>query len=112
MKTHLLWLLLLTLLGWSAEALKCYECTSTENCLQPTICDANAHYCLTIWNTPPGLQVVVIKACAYTCPGVEESLVYSRASCCNTDLCNGASSHLASWGLLLVLSVWCFYSSR
>lgn len=49
---------------------------------------------------PPGQKTLVIKSCAYTCPGFQESLSYSRASCCNTDLCNSTMSPSASWGLL------------
>ncbi|KAM5280709.1 lymphocyte antigen 6D-like [Ctenodactylus gundi] len=105
MRTHLLRLLPLLLLAWPAQALRCHECLATGSCLQPTLCAADARYCLTTWNSPPGQPTLVIRSCAYTCPGVEESLAYSRASCCNTDLCNSAASLCASWGLL-VLCAW------
>uniref|UniRef100_A0A8D2DN11 UPAR/Ly6 domain-containing protein n=1 Tax=Sciurus vulgaris TaxID=55149 RepID=A0A8D2DN11_SCIVU len=103
---HLLWFLPLILLG-----LRCHECLASGNCFQPTSCKANARYCLTTWNSPPGQETLVIKSCAYTCPGFQESLAYSRASCCNTDLCNGTMSLSASWGLL-ALSVWCAFLGR
>nr|XP_013221723.2 lymphocyte antigen 6D-like [Ictidomys tridecemlineatus] len=108
---HLLWLLPLFLLAWPVQSLKCHQCLASGNCFQPTSCRADARYCLTTWNSPPGQKTLVIKSCAYTCPGFQESLSYSRASCCNTDLCNSSVSLSASWGLL-VLSVWGAYLIR
>ncbi|XP_069847618.1 lymphocyte antigen 6D-like [Dipodomys merriami] len=111
MRTRWLWLLPLLLLAWPAQALRCHQCSATHDCLQPTACQANTHYCLTTWNSPPGQRTNIIKACAYTCPGFQESLAYSRASCCNTDLCNSAPHARVSWGLL-ALSLWCVCLSR
>lgn len=48
----------------------------------------------------PSQKTLVIKSCAYTCPGYQESLSQSRASCCNTDVCNGSAHHSGFWGLL------------
>uniref|UniRef100_H0XNS6 Snake toxin/toxin-like domain-containing protein n=1 Tax=Otolemur garnettii TaxID=30611 RepID=H0XNS6_OTOGA len=106
MRTHLPWLLALLLLAWPAQAMRCHQCIATGNCLQPTSCQNHTRYCLTMWNSPPGHQTIVIKSCAYTCPTLQESLPFSRASCCNTDLCNSTASHSTSWGLL-ALSIWC-----
>ncbi|XP_062045391.1 lymphocyte antigen 6D-like [Lepus europaeus] len=100
MRTQLLWLLPLLLLAQPAQALRCHECSAMGNCVRPTTCQDATRYCLTTWNSPPGQRTFVIKSCAYTCPGYQESLAYSRASCCNTDLCNGAGSPRARWGLL------------
>ncbi|XP_049710113.1 lymphocyte antigen 6D-like [Elephas maximus indicus] len=111
MRTHLLHLLLLLLLAWPAQALRCHECTATGNCYQDTSCQANTRYCLTTWNSPPGEKTAVIKSCAYTCPGFQESLAFSTASCCNTDLCNGAVIHSTSWSLL-ALSALVAYLNR
>ncbi|XP_008849297.2 lymphocyte antigen 6D-like [Nannospalax galili] len=108
MRTHLLWLLPLTLLGLPAQALNCHECKSTESCYNPTPCNNSSYFCMTTWHTPPGYEVVVIKACAYKCPTAPESLPNSKTSCCNTDLCNSAVSRRASWGLL-ALGVCCLY---
>ncbi|XP_048215178.1 lymphocyte antigen 6D-like [Perognathus longimembris pacificus] len=112
MRAQLLWLLPLLLLGCPAQALRCHQCSGKDNCLQPTACQADTRYCLTTWNSPPGQKRTnVIKACAYTCPGVQESLAYSRASCCNSDLCNGAARARLSWGLL-ALGLCCVYLGR
>ncbi|XP_007535495.2 lymphocyte antigen 6D-like [Erinaceus europaeus] len=123
MRPYLFLLLPLLLLACTAQALKCHECTSDKGtCLKPTTCQATARYCLTTWNSkekmlwddeegPPGLVTRIIKSCAYTCPGVQESLASSRAFCCNTDLCNSVAQHGASWGLL-VLSMWVAYLNR
>ncbi|XP_020043259.1 lymphocyte antigen 6D-like [Castor canadensis] len=111
MRIHLLWLLPLLLLVWPAQALRCHQCTARGNCLNATTCGDNTQYCLTTWNSPPGQKMIVIKSCAYTCPGFQQSLDSSWASCCNTDLCNSAMSRRASWGLL-ALSVWCVYLNR
>ncbi|XP_063087437.1 lymphocyte antigen 6D-like [Cavia porcellus] len=110
MRTPMLCLQLL-LLMWPAQALQCHECFATEDCFQPVSCPANTRYCLTTWNSPPGEKTIIIKSCAYTCPGFQESLAASRASCCNTDLCNSTVSHSISWGLL-ALSIWAVYLSR
>ncbi|XP_004477092.1 lymphocyte antigen 6D-like [Dasypus novemcinctus] len=111
MRTCLLQLLLLLLLAWPAQALQCHECVALGNCFQATSCKADARYCLTTWTGSPDKQTVVIKSCAYTCPGIEESTPFSRASCCNTDLCNSAASRSASWGLL-ALGLWGAYLIR
>ncbi|XP_010637574.1 lymphocyte antigen 6D-like [Fukomys damarensis] len=110
MRTPLLWLPLL-LITWPAQALQCHECSATKDCFQPVSCVAQTRYCLTTWNRPPGQETIVIKSCAYTCPGFQESLSYSRASCCNTDLCNSAVSHSVSWGVL-AFSLLAAYLSR
>ncbi|XP_037364028.1 ly-6/neurotoxin-like protein 1 [Talpa occidentalis] len=93
MGTRLLLLLLLLLPPRPAQALSCHQCTSAQGtCLRPTSCDTGARYCLTTWNTPPGQGTKVIKSCAYRCPGIQESLPFSWASCCNADLCNRAGT--------------------
>ncbi|XP_077019291.1 lymphocyte antigen 6D-like [Tamandua tetradactyla] len=111
MRPHLLQLLLLLLLTWPVQALRCHECSASRNCHQATSCKAGTRYCLTTWTTSPDKQAVVIKSCAYTCPGFQESLFFSRASCCNTDLCNSATGRSTSWGLL-ALSMWVAYLNR
>ncbi|KAG8515386.1 hypothetical protein J0S82_019163 [Galemys pyrenaicus] len=50
---------------------------------------------------PPGQGTKVVKSCAYSCPGINESLASSWASCCNADLCNSAGRRGAGWALLL-----------
>uniref|UniRef100_A0A8C2YRH9 Snake toxin/toxin-like domain-containing protein n=1 Tax=Chinchilla lanigera TaxID=34839 RepID=A0A8C2YRH9_CHILA len=110
MRTPLLWLHLL-LLVWTAQALQCHECSATGDCFQPVSCPNETRYCLTTWNSPPGQKTTCIKSCAYTCPGFQQSLASSRASCCNTDLCNSAVSYSVSWGLL-ALSICVAYLSR
>ncbi|XP_054102371.1 lymphocyte antigen 6D-like [Callithrix jacchus] len=100
MRTYLSCLLPL-LLVCSAQALSCHECSATGNCFQPTVCRDGSRYCLTTWTNH---ETIVIKSCAYTCPGYQESLAASRALCCNTDLCNSTVSLRVSWGLL-VLSI-------
>ncbi|XP_032110632.1 lymphocyte antigen 6D-like [Cebus imitator] len=99
MRTHLSCLLPL-LLVCSAQALTCHECSATGDCFQPTVCRDDTRYCLTTLTTPPGHETIVIKSCAYSCPGYQESLAASRAFCCNTDLCNSTVSLRVSWGLL------------
>ncbi|XP_031213664.1 ly-6/neurotoxin-like protein 1 [Mastomys coucha] len=111
MRTHLLWLLPLILLGSSAQALQCHECSGRENCYRPTPCSNMSRYCLTNWYTPPGQEMKVTKACAYTCPDIHQTTVNSKSSCCNTDLCNSAGSLHVSWGLL-ALSLWYIYLSQ
>ncbi|XP_036063562.1 ly-6/neurotoxin-like protein 1 [Onychomys torridus] len=110
MRTHLLWLLPLILLSSSVQALKCHECSATGDCFQPTSCSDMTRYCLTSWYTPPGQQTTVTKTCAFTCPDVHQSMNNSKASCCNTDLCNSTMSLHASWALL-TLSI-CFLYLR
>ncbi|EHB01373.1 hypothetical protein GW7_21502 [Heterocephalus glaber] len=66
---------------------------------------------LLVWPGPPGQETIFIKSCAYTCPGFQESLLYSKASCCNTDLCNSVVNHRVSWGVL-VFSLWAAHLSR
>ncbi|XP_004580918.2 lymphocyte antigen 6D-like [Ochotona princeps] len=100
MRTHLLWLLPLLLLARPAHMLTCHECMAMRNCFQPTSCPNGTRYCLTTWNSLPNQKTLVIKSCAYTCPGYQESLAQSRASCCNTDVCNGSARHSGFWGLL------------
>ncbi|XP_005086016.1 lymphocyte antigen 6D-like [Mesocricetus auratus] len=106
MRTYLLWLLPLILLGSSAQALQCHECSAVGNCYNPASCYSMSRYCLTSWHAPPGQQTTVTKTCAFTCPDVHQSQNNSKASCCNTDLCNSTVSLHASW-VLLTLSV-CF----
>ncbi|XP_012371857.1 lymphocyte antigen 6D [Octodon degus] len=110
MRTPLLWLPLL-LLVVPVQALQCHQCVAKEDCLQPVSCPVNTRYCLTTWNSPPGQKTIIIKSCAYTCPGFQESLAASRASCCNTDLCNSTVSHSVSWGVL-ALSIFVAYLNR
>ena len=100
MRTHLLWLLPLILLGSSAQALKCHECSGIEDCYKPKTCSSQSLYCLTNWYTPPGQQTTVTKTCAYTCPDINHVTANSKSSCCNTDLCNSARNLHVSWGLL------------
>nr|XP_034373299.1 lymphocyte antigen 6D-like [Arvicanthis niloticus] len=110
MRTHLLWLLPLILLGSSAQALRCHECSGKENCYRPALCSDKSRYCLTIWNTRPGQQTSVTKTCSFSCPDIHQTTDNSRASCCNTDLCNSSGSLHVSWGLL-TLSIWYTYLS-
>ncbi|XP_051015401.1 lymphocyte antigen 6D-like [Acomys russatus] len=111
MRTYLLWLLPLILLGSSAQALQCHECSAEGNCYRPTSCNDMTRYCLTSWYTPPGQPMNVIKTCGYTCPDVNQNQTYTKSSCCNTDLCNSTMSLHASWGLL-TLSIWYIYLSQ
>ncbi|XP_041528446.1 lymphocyte antigen 6D-like [Microtus oregoni] len=112
MRTHLLWLLPLILLGSSAQALKCHECsTTTGNCYNPRSCSDKSRYCLTTWYAPPGQQTLITRTCGFTCPDVLQNQNNSKASCCNTDLCNSTVSLHASW-VLLILSVCFIYLSR
>ncbi|KAM6171849.1 lymphocyte antigen 6D-like [Erethizon dorsatum] len=95
-----------------SQALQCHECSATGDCFQPVSCSANTRYCLTTWNSePPGQKTFITKSCAYTYPGFQESLSYSRAFCCNKDLCNSAVSHSVTWALL-ALSIWAAYLSK
>ncbi|XP_052016309.1 lymphocyte antigen 6D-like [Apodemus sylvaticus] len=111
MRTHLLWLLPLILLASSAQALRCHECSGTENCYWPTSCHNTSRYCLTNWYTPPGQKMTVTKTCTFTCPDIHQVTAYSKSSCCNTDLCNSSRSLPVSWGLL-ALCIWCIYLSQ
>ncbi|XP_021515154.1 muscarinic toxin-like protein 3 [Meriones unguiculatus] len=109
MRIHLLWLLPLILLGSSAQALRCHQCSGVGNCYNPTSCKNTSRYCLTSWYTTSGHQMDVTKTCAYTCPDIHQSQI--KASCCNTDLCNSTGRLHASWGLL-ALSIWFIYLSK
>eukprot|EP00073_Rattus_norvegicus_P017993 XP_002729867.2 PREDICTED: lymphocyte antigen 6D [Rattus norvegicus] len=100
MRIHLLRLLPLILLGSSAQALQCHECSTGENCYKPTSCPSLSRYCLINWHTPPGQQPTITKTCAYTCPDSQQALDNSKSFCCNTDLCNSGRSLRVSWGLL------------
>uniref|UniRef100_A0A8D2B8Y1 Snake toxin/toxin-like domain-containing protein n=1 Tax=Sciurus vulgaris TaxID=55149 RepID=A0A8D2B8Y1_SCIVU len=93
----LLWLLPLCLLG-----LRCHECLALRNFFQPTSC-LNKQLSVLPLPGPPGQQVLVILSCASTCPGFQESLAYSRASCCNADLWNHTMSLSARGGCCAVL---------
>ncbi|KAH0518813.1 Ly-6/neurotoxin-like protein 1 [Microtus ochrogaster] len=94
------------------QALKCHECsTTTGNCYNPRSCSDKSRYCLTTWYAPPGQQTLITRTCGFTCPDVLQNQNNSKASCCNTDLCNSALSLHASW-VLLILSVCFIYLSR
>ncbi|XP_068937392.1 secreted Ly-6/uPAR domain-containing protein 2-like [Petaurus breviceps papuanus] len=86
-------------------ALKCHECVGIGDCLNPTDCNNQTNYCLNTWNTPPGEKTWVIKSCAYTCPPASELYGSSPASCCRTDLCNGALT-ISSSRILLISFLW------
>ncbi|XP_021071872.1 lymphocyte antigen 6D-like [Mus pahari] len=111
MRTHLLWLLPLILLGSSAQALQCHECSGIGNCYRATTCSSNSLYCLTNWYTPPGQQTTVTKTCAFTCPDINHVTANSKSFCCNTDLCNSARSLHVSW-VLLAIGLWYIYLNQ
>lgn len=119
MKTGVLLLLvLLPLCAEKAQGLRCYQCIAAakpETC-QPATCPyPNGGVCIT-QETESTIEshktTLINKFCSPTCPDKEypETLeilgftVYSKISCCNTDLCNAAGATGGSiWTLAGVL---------
>ncbi|XP_078541509.1 uncharacterized protein LOC144826922 [Lissotriton helveticus] len=103
MKAVVISLLAAALLFGTAHSLKCYVCAAASgSCNTQTTCGGSADkYCATLAATS-GSSTVVTNFCAITCNPGTTTLggATSRLSCCQTDLCNGATSMKISYTML------------
>ncbi|KAE8599828.1 hypothetical protein XENTR_v10017345 [Xenopus tropicalis] len=87
-------LLLAALCIGTAVPLRCYTCTgaTNANCLTQTDCGSTNTSCATVVGSVLG-QPIIIKSCTLNCTPRSSSSARgtSTISCCNTDLCNGAT---------------------
>uniref|UniRef100_F6XIX4 Ly-6/neurotoxin-like protein 1 n=1 Tax=Ornithorhynchus anatinus TaxID=9258 RepID=F6XIX4_ORNAN len=77
-----------------AHALQCHVCSHPNNCMQPMRCPALVTHCMTTRTYQTPTRILVSKSCVPKCyPTVED--IYTKyathVTCCQYDLCNGAT---------------------
>ncbi|KAJ1195831.1 hypothetical protein NDU88_005099 [Pleurodeles waltl] len=104
MKSVLGSLLAAALLVGTGHALKCYSCTgatSNTGCTEETCPTGMDSYCMSIYASGSGVSLMT-KSCSPTCVAASTTVggATAKTTCCNTDLCNGASNAKISYTLL------------
>ncbi|XP_030075646.1 lymphocyte antigen 6E [Microcaecilia unicolor] len=108
MRPFLLFLLVIALCLHNAVSLKCYTCPVTKkssDCATESTCSVADKYCMKIIASASG-ETAVSKACTPDCTEGKQTISGATASvyCCQSDLCNGATSVKISY-LALVISL-------